>query len=141
MPAVTPPLIVMSAGSSSHRPLSPFGALASILIPQNRYNLVDRTSEDVLDHCERIGVGFIPWYPLATGKLAAPGGPLARAAARLEATPSQVAIAWLLARSPVMLPIPGTSSVAHLDENLGGALLDLDDSDLRALSETKSAVA
>ena len=116
--------------------------MARMIVPivtvQNRYNLVDRHSEDVVTHCERIGVGFIPWFPLATGKLASPGSPLARAAARLDATPSQVALAWLLARSPVMLPIPGTSSVAHLEENLGGALLELDDRELAALSETTS---
>jgi aryl-alcohol dehydrogenase-like predicted oxidoreductase len=115
--------------------------IVPIVTVQNRYNLVDRESEAVLEHCERIGVGFIPWFPLATGKLAAPGGPLARAAARLKATPAQVAIAWLLARSPVMLPIPGTSSVAHLEENLGGAKLELSESELRALSETKSGAA
>ena len=115
--------------------------IVPIVSVQNRYNLADRGSEDVLDHCEQIGVGFIPWFPLATGKLAAPGGPLARVAARLKATPSQVAIAWLLARSPVMLPIPGTSSVAHLEENIGGALLELDETELRALSETKGGVA
>ena len=115
--------------------------IVPIVTVQNKYNLVDRGSEDVLDHCERIGVGFIPWFPLATGKLAAPGGPLARVAARVKATPSQVAIAWLLARSPVMLPIPGTGSVAHLEENLGGALLELDENELGALSETKSGGA
>ena len=115
--------------------------IVPIVTVQNRYNLVDRGSEAVLDHCERIGVGFIPWFPLATGKLAAPGGPLARAAARLKATPAQVAIAWLLARSPVMLPIPGTSSVSHLEENLGGAALELSETELRALSETKGGAA
>lgn len=108
-----------------------------IITVQNRYNLVDRGSEDVLDHCAKIGVGFIPWFPLATGKLAAPGSPLARVAERLKATPSQVALAWLLARSPVMLPIPGTSSVKHLEENMGGALLELSPSELRELSEMK----
>jgi pyridoxine 4-dehydrogenase len=111
--------------------------IVPIVTVQNKYNLVDRGYDDMIEHCERIGVGFIPWFPLATGKLAAPGGPLARAAERLNATPSQVAIAWLLARSPVMLPIPGTSSVRHLEENMGGALLHLSDDELRALSETK----
>jgi pyridoxine 4-dehydrogenase len=111
--------------------------IVPIVSVQNRYNLVDRASEAVVTHCERIGIGFIPWFPLATGKLAAPGSPLARAAARLDATPSQVALAWLLARSPVMLPIPGTGSVKHLEENVGGALLQLDDKELAALSETK----
>jgi len=111
--------------------------IVPIVTVQNKYNLVDRAYDDMIEHCERIGVGFIPLFPLATGKLAAPGGPLARAAERLNATPSQVAIAWLLARSPVMLPIPGTSSVRHLEENMGGALLHLSDDELRALSETK----
>ncbi|HET9003679.1 MAG TPA: aldo/keto reductase [Gemmatimonadaceae bacterium] len=116
-------------------------SIVPIVTVQNRYNLVDRAYDQMVEHCERVGVGFIPWFPLATGKLAAPGGPLARAAERLNATPSQVAIAWLLARSPVMLPIPGTSSVRHLEENMGGALLTLSDEELRALSETKTAGA
>jgi len=113
--------------------------IVPIVSVQNRYNLVYRGSEDVLDHCDKIGVGFIPWFPLATGKLAAPGSPLARIAERLKATPSQVALAWLLARSRVMLPIPGTSSVKHLEENMGGALLELSASELRELSEVKGA--
>ena len=116
-------------------------SIVPIVTVQNRYNLVDRAYDQMVEHCERVGVGFIPWFPLATGKLAAPGGPLARAAERLNATPSQVAIAWLLARSPVMLPIPGTSSVRHLEENMGGALLTLSDDELRALSETKTTGA
>jgi len=111
--------------------------IVPIVTVQNKYNLVDRAYESMVDHCEQVGVGFIPWFPLATGKLAATGGPLARAAERLKATPSQVAIAWLLARSPVMLPIPGTGSVKHLEENMGGALLELSDDELRALSEMK----
>ena len=85
---------------------------------QNRYNLIDRSSEAVLQACEREEVGFIPWFPLATGRLARPGGSLGEIAARHDATPSQVALAWLLGHSPVMLPIPGTSSVAHLEENV-----------------------
>ena len=89
----------------------------TIVTVQNLYNLANRKSEDVLDYCEAEGIGFIPWFPLATGDLAQPGGPLARAAERLNATPSQVALAWLLHRSPVMLPIPGTSRVKHLEEN------------------------
>jgi aryl-alcohol dehydrogenase-like predicted oxidoreductase len=92
---------------------------------QNRYNLEDRDSEDVLDACEEAGIGFIPWFPLATGRLAEPGGPLDRIAGDREATPGQIALAWLLARSPVMLPIPGTSSIAHLEENLRAAELEL----------------
>ncbi|HEX8647143.1 MAG TPA: aldo/keto reductase [Thermoleophilaceae bacterium] len=93
---------------------------------QNRYNVVDRASEDVLDECERRGIGFMPWFPLATGKLAQPGGPLDDAARRHDAAPSQIALAWLLARSPVMLPIPGTGSVEHLEENCAAAPIELD---------------
>jgi pyridoxine 4-dehydrogenase len=100
--------------------------LAQIVSVQNLYNLANRKSEDVLEYAEAESLGFIPWFPLATGDLAAPGGPLARAAGRLGARPSQVALAWLLHRSPVMLPIPGTSKVAHLEENLASALLELD---------------
>jgi pyridoxine 4-dehydrogenase len=108
--------------------------LATVVSVQNRYNLVDReTSEDVLDYCTREGLGFIPWYPLATGGLAKPGGPLARAAKRLGAQPAQVALAWLLRKSPVMLPIPGTSKVKHLEENTAAALLELDDSMIEEL--------
>lgn len=92
---------------------------------QNRYNLTDRAAEDVLEHCERHGIGFIPWYPLAAGRLAAPGGPVADAAAAHDATPGQVALAWLLQRSPAMLPIPGTGSVEHLEENVAAAGLRL----------------
>jgi aryl-alcohol dehydrogenase-like predicted oxidoreductase len=94
---------------------------------QNRYNLTDGSSEDVLDHCTRSGIGFIPWAPIAAGELAAPGGPVHEAATRLGATPGQVALAWLLRRSPVMLPIPGTGSLEHLEENLAAAELELDD--------------
>jgi aryl-alcohol dehydrogenase-like predicted oxidoreductase len=99
--------------------------LVDVVTVQNRFNLTDRASEDVLDVCERDGIGFIPWFPLATGSLARPGGPLDEAARAHEATPGQVALAWLLARSPVMLPIPGTSSMEHLEENLRAADLTL----------------
>lgn len=94
---------------------------------QNRYNLTDGSSEDVLDHCTAHGIGFIPWAPISAGELAAPGGPVAAAAERLGATPGQIALAWLLRRSPAMLPIPGTGSIAHLEENLGAASIRLDD--------------
>ncbi|HEX3313997.1 MAG TPA: aldo/keto reductase [Gemmataceae bacterium] len=97
-----------------------------IVTVQNRYNLADRGSEAVLDYCTRENIGFIPWFPLATGNLAKAGGPLAKAATRLDAQPAQVALAWLLAKSPVMLPIPGTSKVKHLEENTAAALLKLD---------------
>ena len=106
--------------------------IVPIATVQNRYNLSDRKHETVLRHCEAQGIGFIPWYPIASGDLSGGTGPIAEIAAKHEATPSQVALAWLLARSPVMLPIPGTSSIAHLEENLGASRLRLDDEDLRA---------
>ena len=99
--------------------------IVEVVTVQNRYNLEDRDSEDVLDACEEAGIGFIPWFPLATGRLAEPGGPLDRVAKDRDATPGQIALAWLLARSPVMLPIPGTSSVEHLEENLAAADIEL----------------
>jgi len=92
---------------------------------QNRYNLADLELENVLDYCDAENIAFIPWFPLATGKLAENGGPLARIAERHHSTPAQVALAWLLKRSNVMLPIPGTSRVKHLDENIGGASISL----------------
>jgi pyridoxine 4-dehydrogenase len=98
-----------------------------IVSVQNHYNLANRGAEDVLDYCEDEGLGFIPWFPLAAGELAEPGGPLDRAARALDATSSQVALAWLLRRSPVMLPIPGTGSVAHMEENMAAASLELPD--------------
>jgi pyridoxine 4-dehydrogenase len=94
---------------------------------QNRYNLTDRSSEDVLRYSEENGIGFIPWAPISAGELARPGGPLDAAAKRTGATTSQVALAWLLRRSPVMMPIPGTGSVKHLEENLAAASVTLDD--------------
>ncbi|TPV50698.1 oxidoreductase [Pseudarthrobacter phenanthrenivorans] len=94
---------------------------------QNRYNLTDRSSEDVLRYSEENGIGFIPWAPISAGELARPGGPLDEAAKRLGATTSQVALAWLLRRSPVMMPIPGTGSVTHLEENMAAASVALDD--------------
>jgi pyridoxine 4-dehydrogenase len=110
--------------------------IVSIASVQNRYNLTDRGSEDVLDFCEREGLGFIPWFPLATGNLARPGGPLDEIAARHNAAPGQVALAWLLMRSPVMLPIPGTSSVGHLEENVAAADLRLTHEEFEELAAT-----
>ena len=92
---------------------------------QNRYNFADRSSEDVLDYCEKHGIGFIPWFPLGAGDLAKPGSALDAIAHAHEATPGQIALAWLLQRSPVMLPIPGTSKVAHLEENIAAADIKL----------------
>ena len=108
---------------------------AAIVSVQNLYNLTNRSAEDLLDHCEREQIGFIPWFPLATGELSRPGGPLDRLARENGATPSQLALAWLLRRSHVMLPIPGTSSVAHLEENLAAAEVELTDEQFEALSQ------
>ena len=106
---------------------------------QNRYNLVDRTSEDVLDYCEKNGIGFIPWFPLAAGDLAKPGSLLDAIAKRHGAMPSQVALAWMLKRSPVMLPIPGTSKVAHLDENVAAVDIALTAEEFAALDREGKA--
>src|SRR6516162_1023739 len=103
---------------------------------QNLYNLTNRQSEDVLDYCEQQGIGFIPWFPLAAGELAEPGGAVAEIAAAHDATPGQVALAWLLARSPVMLPIPGTSSVEHLEKNVAAAQLKLSVDEVARLDES-----
>ena len=108
--------------------------IVPIATVQNLYNLTNRQSENVLDYCERENIGFIPWFPLAVGELARPGGRLDTVAKELDATPSQVALAWLLRRSPVMLPIPGTGSVAHLEENMGAAHLTLTDDQFADLS-------
>ena len=100
---------------------------------QNRFNLMDREWAPVLEHCEREGIAFIPWFPLAVGKLAEGSGPVAEIARRQGVQPSQVALAWLLRRSPVMLPIPGTSKVKHLEENVAGAAVELTREDLALL--------
>ncbi|HEY3812746.1 MAG TPA: aldo/keto reductase [Caulobacteraceae bacterium] len=107
---------------------------------QNRYNLVDRGSEAVLDYCEAHNIGFIPWYPLAAGDLAKPGSVLDRIAHAHNAAPSQVALAWVLKRSPVMLPIPGTGKVAHLEENTAAVDIDLSDEDFAALDKAAKGV-
>jgi len=100
---------------------------------QNKYNLTDRRHEEVLRYCEQHHIAFIPWFPVAAGELARPGGPLDQAASRHDATVAQLSLAWLLGRSPVMLPIPGTSSVAHLEENVAAAGLQLDPNEWSAL--------
>jgi pyridoxine 4-dehydrogenase len=107
---------------------------APIASVQNLYNVLDRRSEDVLDYCEREGLGFIPYCPIATGQFAAPSGPLAQLARQAGATGVQLALAWMLRRSPVMLPIPGTGSVAHLEENVAAAQVELTDEHFDALS-------
>ena len=108
-------------------------SVAEVVSVQNRYNLTDRASEDVLAACASDGIGFIPWFPVATGQLARPGGPLDQAARNHDVTPAQLALAWLLHHSPVMLPIPGTSSVAHLDENTAAANIRLTADEVAAL--------
>jgi aryl-alcohol dehydrogenase-like predicted oxidoreductase len=112
--------------------------VAAIVSVQNMYNLAARGAEPVLDACEADGIGFIPWFPLAAGPLAAPDGPLQRIAADHHASPSQLALAWLLKRSPVMLPIPGTSKVAHLEENVAAAGIELSDAEFDTLSSAAS---
>ncbi|MEV0905523.1 aldo/keto reductase [Streptomyces hokutonensis] len=110
--------------------------IADIVSVQNLYNLADRGAEDVLEYAERENLGFIPWFPMATGRLARPGGPLDTLAKEHGASSSQLALAWLLRRSPVMLPIPGTSRVAHLEENTRAAQITLTDAQFQALSQT-----
>lgn len=110
-------------------------SIVPIVTVQNRYNLEDRSSEEMVNICERDGLGFIPWFPLATGDLARAGGKLDQIAARHRATPAQIALAWLLQRSRVMLPIPGTSSVKHLEEDIAAAQIKLSDDEFRALDE------
>lgn len=112
--------------------------IVPIVSIQNRYSLTDRGSEDVLRYCEREDLGFIPWFPLAAGRLSASESVIQRVAERLKATPSQVALAWLLARSPVMLPIPGTSKLKHLEENVAAAELKLDPKTMQELDRVSS---
>jgi pyridoxine 4-dehydrogenase len=110
--------------------------ITEIVSVQNLYNLASRRGEGVLEQCERDGIAFIPWFPLATGELAKPGGRLAAFAQAHGATPSQLALAWLLRRSPVMLPIPGTSSVAHVEENIAAATIALTDDEFDGLTKS-----
>jgi pyridoxine 4-dehydrogenase len=113
--------------------------IVPIVSVQNRYSVSDRGSEDVLEYCQQQGIGFIPWFPLAAGKLSGPESPIGRVATQRKITPSQVALAWLLSRSPVILPIPGTSSVEHLEENLAAAGLRFDESTMQELGEMARA--
>ncbi|MBO9607411.1 MAG: aldo/keto reductase [Paenibacillaceae bacterium] len=108
--------------------------ITPIVTVQNLYNLANRESEAVLDYCESNGIGFIPWFPLATGKLAAEGSPLADMARQHNVRPAQLALAWLLRRSPVMLPIPGTSSTRHVEENIAAAEITLSEADFHTLA-------
>lgn len=115
--------------------------VAQIVSVQNMYNLTARTAEPVLEACEAQGLGFIPWFPLAAGPLAAPDGPLQKIAADHDATASQLALAWLLKRSPVMLPIPGTSKVSHLEQNVAAAEIELSDDEFETLSKAGAETA
>src|SRR3982074_2511570 len=119
----------------SVRQLHDARTIVSIASVQNRYSVTDRGSEDVLEYCEQHDIVFIPWFPLAAGQLTGADSPLRRVAARKNLTPSQVALAWLLARSPVMLPIPGTSNVAHLVENVAAARVGLTEDDINAVNQ------
>jgi aryl-alcohol dehydrogenase-like predicted oxidoreductase len=112
-------------------------SVVPIATVQNLYNLANRSAEDVLDYCESEGLGFIPWFPLASGRLAQSGGPVDEVASQLGATVPQVSLAWLLRRSPVMLPIPGTSSVAHVESNCAAAGLELDDAQYKRLTDAR----
>ncbi len=132
------------AGKIRHFGLSEVGVeeiemvrkILPVVSVQNEYNLANRKSEAVLDYCTKEKIAFIPWFPVAAGDLARPGGPLDAAAKRHGATVAQLSLAWLLHRSPVMLPIPGTSSVKHLEENIGAAALKLDDAEWQAIEKS-----
>jgi aryl-alcohol dehydrogenase-like predicted oxidoreductase len=113
--------------------------IASIVSVQNRYSITDRGAEDVLEYCEKQEMAFIPWFPLAAGRLSGENSPISRLAAQLKATPSQIAVAWLLARSPVMLPIPGTSKAKHLEENVAAADLKIEPEEVQELAKAARA--
>jgi aryl-alcohol dehydrogenase-like predicted oxidoreductase len=114
--------------------------IVPIATVQNKYNLTDRASEAVVDYCEKEKIGFIPWFPIASGALAKPGSVVDRIVHATGATPAQVALAWLLHRSPVVLPIPGTSTVKHLEENCAAAEVKLTKQQVAELSAAKSSV-
>jgi aryl-alcohol dehydrogenase-like predicted oxidoreductase len=111
--------------------------LAHIVSVQNLFNLTNRSAEPLLDHVSKLGVAFIPWYPLATGELAKAGGPLQQLAEKHRVSASQLALAWLLKRSPVMLPIPGTAQVKHLEENIAGAEVELTEAELATIGSVR----
>jgi len=113
--------------------------IVPIVSVQNRYSVADRGSEDVLEYCEKEKMGFIPWFPLAAGRVSGPESPIRHIAARWKATPSQVALAWLLTRSPVILPIPGTSKIQHLEENVAAAEFKIDSAKLQELDSLAKA--
>ncbi len=110
-------------------------SIVPIASVQNRYNIAERNADDLLDVCEEAGIAFLPYRPLAMGDLAGPSGPLSEVASKYEATTGQIALAWLLQRSPVIIPIPGTSSVDHLKENVAAASISLDETEMRTLNE------
>jgi aryl-alcohol dehydrogenase-like predicted oxidoreductase len=113
--------------------------IVPVVSVQNRYSITDRGSEDVLEYCEKEKMGFIPWYPLAAGRVSGPESPIGRLAAQWKATPSQLALAWLLLRSPVILPIPGTSKVEHLEENIASVEIKIDTSKMQELDSMAKA--
>ena len=115
-------------------------SIVPLVSVQNIYNIAQRDYDDVVDYCEQHGIGFIPWYPLGSGKLSAPGGPLEAIASDLGATVPQLCLAWLLRRSPVMLPIPGTSSLKHLEENCAAINVTLPDAIYQELTESRKAI-
>jgi pyridoxine 4-dehydrogenase len=129
--------VILNAGLSevSVEDIEAASKFFKVATVQNRYNLVDRTSEAVLDYCEKHDIGFIPWFPLAAGDLAKPGSLLDKIAQAHKAEPSQIALAWILKRSPVMLPIPGTSKVGHLEENVATVSITLSDEEFKALDK------
>ena len=114
-------------------------SMVPIVSVQNRYSVADRGSEDVLEYCEKEKMAFIPWFPLAAGRVSGSDSPISREAARWKATPSQVALAWLLARSPVILPIPGTSGVEHLEQNVAAANFKIDEKQMLELERAAAA--
>jgi aryl-alcohol dehydrogenase-like predicted oxidoreductase len=115
-------------------------SIVPLVSVQNIYNIAQRDYDDVVEYCEQQAIGFIPWYPLGSGKLSAPGGPLESIASDLGVTVPQVCLAWLLRRSPVMLPIPGTSSLAHLEENCAAVDVTLSDAAYQELSDSRKAI-
>jgi pyridoxine 4-dehydrogenase len=129
--------VILHAGLSevSVKDIEGASKVFKVATVQNRYNLVDRGSEDVLDYCEKHGIGFIPWFPLASGDHAKPGSLLDKMAKAHNAAPSQIALAWILKRSKVMLPIPGTSKVKHLEENIAAVEIELSDAEFAALDK------
>jgi aryl-alcohol dehydrogenase-like predicted oxidoreductase len=114
--------------------------IVPIVSVQNHYNIAQRDADDVVDYCQLQGIGFIPWFPLGNGKFSATGGPLEAMAAELDVTVPQISLAWLLRRSPVILPIPGTSSLQHLEDNCEASEISLTDSQYQELMDSRKAI-